>query len=70
MSITTFGDETVVRLETDATRGPFEDGLCETPYVITERNGNTHRGDVSHRRDEPDSELAIRAYSQWLKSRS
>lgn len=70
MSITKFGDETVIRLETDARSPTFEDGLCDTPYVVTEKNGDTHRGVVSHRRDAADAEVAKMAYNQWLKAKS
>lgn len=70
MSTTKFGDETVIRLETDARIGPFEDGLCDTPYVVTEKNGDTHRGVVSHRRDEADAEVAQMAYNEWRKAKS
>lgn len=65
-----FGDEIYVRLETDSTIGPFEDGLYETRYVITEKNGDIHRGVVTHGRNEPYAEIAKRAHSEWRKSSS
>jgi hypothetical protein len=66
----TFGEVTI-QLNVESSFGPFEDGLYEMTYVITDKDGSAHNGQVSHSRDEAQfdrAKIAKRACDEWARS--
>ncbi len=63
----TFGEVTI-QLNVESSFGPFEDGLYEMTYVITDKDGNAHSGQVSHSSGEAHIDIAKRAYDEWARS--